>query len=179
MKRPSLWTRLRYSYFAKPVEERPLYREMLKRPVARIVEIGLGDCDRAERLIRLAIKLAGRPVTYTGIDPFESASAGQPRMKYKDAYKRLNFTGCSCKLVPGDPLSALTRVANTLTGTELLVIGSGDEQSMRAAWRYVPRMLDAQSRVFLFEAGKGFRGVSEREVSDWAARAAETVKRVA
>ncbi len=177
-KRPSLWTRIRYSYIAKPLEERPLFREFLRRPISRVVEIGLGDGDRAERLIRLAIKLAGRHVTYTGIDPFESAAAGEPRMLYKEAYKRLNYAGCSCKLVPGDPRAALTRVANTLSGTELLVIAAGAEE-MRGAWRYVPRMLAAESRIFLMEPGRGFRSVDQRELTELIGRENEATKRVA
>jgi hypothetical protein len=46
------------------------------------------------------------------------------------------------RLVPGDPFSALARVANQLSNTHLLIIGADHESSsMDRAWRYIPRML--------------------------------------
>ena len=79
---------------------------------------------------------------YTAIDQFESRGESQPRLSLKEAFHVLRPTGVKLQLVPGDPLSALSRIANSLAGTDLLLIAADqDRQSLAQAWKYVPRML--------------------------------------
>jgi hypothetical protein len=82
----------------------------------------------------------------------------------KTAHQQLQLAGVRSQLAPGDPFSALSRLANTLLGTDLLLIGAGvDAQSLERAWFFVPRMLHERSRVFLEERGAG--GLSLRSIS--------------
>jgi hypothetical protein len=138
--------------FSHPASHRCLYRAIRRSRIASIVEIGLGSGQRACRMLQLAAS-GGHRVRYAGIDEFESRGAEQADpLTLKQAYQCLRATGAAVQLVPGDPLTALTRAANSLTGTDLLVISADVEaQSLRGAWRYVPRMLHRGSLVYLEE----------------------------
>jgi hypothetical protein len=138
-------------YLSRPAADRPLYRAIARHRSLSIVEIGIGSVRRSERLIRAA--QANDPaakVSYTAVDLFELRAAQEPRLSLKDAYCRLKATGARVRLLPGDPWSALSRHANTLTGTDLLVVAAGQEaDSLKRAWFYVPRMLHGPSQVYL------------------------------
>ena len=109
----------------------------------------MGTGDRAVRMIRVATSgVSEGPIRYTGVDLFEMRSGQVPALSLKQAHRLLSGTGCKPQLVPGDPLTALSRVANTLTGTDLLIVGPEQEpHSMSRAWFYVPRMLHPGSQV--------------------------------
>jgi hypothetical protein len=167
-------SRLRYFYLAylsKPKAQRTLYRLIRRHSPRNIVEIGVGDCQRGSRLIGVAQRFArGEPVQYTGIDVFEAAASRT--LLLKEAYRRLRATAANIRLEPGDPHWALARAANSLTGTDLLVISSQvDAQSLAAAWFYVPRMLHSGSLVMLEEAaddGPIWRTLSQLEIAQLA-----------
>jgi hypothetical protein len=138
-------------YLAAPKSDRVLYRAVQSRRIARIVEIGIGRGIRARRLIEMALRTSDE-VRYTGIDLFEARPAGQRGLTLKEAYTQLRALGAKVQLAPGDPFAALSRVANSLAGTELLVIsGDQDAASLARAWFYVPRMLTEKSQVFVEE----------------------------
>jgi hypothetical protein len=138
--------------FSQPDSERCLYRAIRRDGASSIVELGLGTARRALRMIEMATT-RGQHVRYAGIDEFESRAPDRPGLTLKQAYQSLRPTGAAIQLVPGDPLTALARVANSLTGTDLLIVSADvDAASLRAAWRYVPRMLHRHSRVYLEEA---------------------------
>jgi hypothetical protein len=150
-------SRLRYLYLAwlsGPSCQRRLYRLIRRQQIRSIVEIGVGRASRAVRMIEVA---QGTPpagvVRYTGIDSFELRGAGEPPgVSLKEAYRLLKPTGARVQLVPGDPLSALARVANNLLETELVIISADqDPAAMAQAWFYVPRMLGKRSVVVLEE----------------------------
>ena len=138
------------SRFAKPTGDRGLDRILRRGTNRRIVEIGVGDGLRAKQILLLAVQLAaGRAITYTGIDLFES-SPGNVQLGLKQAYKLLRPTGARIQLLPGDPFSALSRMANNLQQTDLLIVSAGvDVEAMKRAWFYIPRMLHSGSQVFL------------------------------
>jgi hypothetical protein len=147
---------LRFLYLAclsRPVPDRTLYRAIRRNRPQRIVEIGVGTSVRARRMIGLAARCsAGRRIQYTGIDLFEAPAP--PGLSLKAVYQALRATPARIRLTPGDPLSALARVANDLLGTDLVVISAGlDEQSLSQAWRYVPRILHGGSRVYWQRGG--------------------------
>jgi len=151
---------LRYYYltwFSQPAADRPLYQVVSKRPVRSIVEIGIGDAIRAKRLVEVAIKPnhATEPLRYTGIDLFEARCKDTPGLTLKEAYAQLKTDHVKLQLLPGDPLTALSRSANSLTATDVLII-SLDQigESLDQAWRFVPRMLHAHSLVYLEQPGK-------------------------
>src|SRR5688500_11823052 len=103
--------RLKYlhlAYFSQPKHDRLIYRLIRRYRVRQIVEMGLGDGRRADRMIPLARNWAqGEPVRYTAIDPFELRSGEEPVLTLKAAYRRLKATGARVQVVPGDPLTAL------------------------------------------------------------------------
>ena len=144
MSAASRWKCVYLAYFSQPKPERPLYRLIRKNRPLRIVELGIGDCRRALRLIQVAQRYSGTRVSYTGIDLFESAE----RLSLKQAHRLLKPTAALVRLAPGDPYSALAAAANSLTGTDLLLISADqDSTSLEAAWFYVPRMLHPASVV--------------------------------
>ncbi len=156
MSAASLFKYVYLASFSQPKAERLLYRAIRRKKLRKFVELGVGSCRRAVRLIEVAQRYAGsEPVSYTGIDLFEARTSHGPPMPLKAAFQVLKPTGARVQLIPGDPRTALARVANSLTGTELLIV-SADQQadSLARAWFYVPRMLTAGALVYA-EEGSG------------------------
>ena len=134
--------------------DRPIYRAIRRGQFRKIVELGIGIGQRAVRMIEVAGS-DGSPgeVRYTGIDLFEARSAiDGPGVTLKMAHRLLKATGARVQLLPGDPFTALSRAANGLTGTDLLIISARqDPRPLARAWFYIPRMLHAQSLVLIEE----------------------------
>ncbi len=163
---------------SKPVEDRPLYQEVLKGRVRRILELGLGSGDRSIRLIETASHFWDpREIYYTGVDLFEDrgpmARAG---LSLKVAHQRLTRTGAHVRLAPGDAFSGVARIANSLQAVDLVVI-SGDHPpgTLDRTWFYFPRMIHDQTQVFLqkpCESGESapYDRVDAKEIAIWAGR---------
>ncbi len=136
-------------WISKPQQERPVYRLVKKHRIDSIVELGVRDLARTLRLIRLARRCAaGGSVRYTGIDLFEARPADRPRLTLKQAHQTLTHSGATVRLVPGDGPTVLSRYANQLTGTQLLLVSLvADPQELGRAWYYIPRMLAAPGLV--------------------------------
>jgi hypothetical protein len=141
-------------YFSQPAHYRALYKAVHGRPIRSIVELGIGFDGRTERLIEVASwRTDCLPLRYTGIDLFEGRrlehAAARSCPSLKQAFTTLRFPSVNVQLVPGEPDAALRRVANALTGTDLLVISiDQDEASLARAWTWMPRMLTHESLVF-------------------------------
>lgn len=171
------------AYFSKPAAERIVYRTIRRARPRSIVEIGIGDGARAQRMIRQCSGIVGSgQFRYTGIDLFEARDAARPGITIKLAHRLLKPLAGRVQLVPGDPFSALSRAANSLTQTELILISADqDQQSMQRAWFYLPRMLGERSLVLLEQednAGRRtFRQISLAEITTLAER--ETGRRAA
>jgi hypothetical protein len=163
-----------FAYFSKPRHDRQIYRAIRRSRARTIVEMGIGDGLRAVRMIRLAGAYCDKPIRYTAIDLFEAREDDDSGLTLKEAYRGLKATGARVQVVPGDPLAALSRVANSLPGTDLLLISADqDQESLSAAWFYVPRMLHTESRVFVEEAGESeaiWREMSRPEINALAKR---------
>ena len=143
------------AYLSQPAGDRILYRTIRKRRVRRILEIGVGDGLRAGRMIRLAQRYHGAAsVRYAGVDLFEAqpATAG-PAMLLKNAYRMLRATGAMIHLLPGDPLEAVARSANSLSGNELVIVATNeDAAALGRAWFYLPRMLTPNALVYIAQS---------------------------
>jgi len=137
------------AYLSRPAEERELYRAIRRIRPKSIVELGVGTCQRAVRLIEVACRFQPQSVVrYTGIDLYEARPDAATRLSLKAAHKQLKPRGVQVQLVPGDPPSALARHANALRDTDLFVIAADEYAAMDdRAWFYVPRMLHAKSQV--------------------------------
>jgi hypothetical protein len=172
-------------YFSQPAADRPLYKAIKGRAIRSFVELGIGAGQRTERLIEVLGWEAGNlPLAYTGIDLFEQRPSDCPGMSLKAAFAKMKFAGVKTRLVPGDPYSALSRAANQLSGTDLIVISADqDRDSLARAWFYFPRMMHAGTLVFLEEpAAKGtttYRPISPLEIERLAASANRTLRRAA
>jgi hypothetical protein len=174
------------AYLSRPSHERSLYRAIRRQGVHSIVELGIGEGTRTTRLIEVASRyLKDGCVRYTGIDLFEARPGSAPGMTLKRAHRMLSQLGAKVQLVPGDPYSALARTANSLTGTDLIVIGGDqDAESLAQAWFYVPRMLHEGSRVFVAEpsspgAAPEFRQLDQVTIARLAKQAGARGRRVA
>lgn len=146
-----------WSQFSKPTNDRVAYRAIKKNKCRSLVEIGLGDGVRCERMIRIAQKYSGAStVRYTGIDLFEERDPSQTSMKLIEMHRQLNGLGAKAQLVPGDFANSIQRIANSHLRTDLLVMqfdttsDAFDDEGFVSAWRFLPRMLHASSLVMLF-----------------------------
>jgi hypothetical protein len=166
---------LRFLYltrFSKPAVDRAVYQVIHRKRVRRIVEIGIGTGQRAARMIEVArLQFPASQVHYTGVDLFEGRSrSDRPGLSLKAAHRLLSQTGARVVLLPGDPFSALSRAANTLGGSQLVVISAGHAaDSLRRAWFYLPRILAEDAPVLIERprapAGEmSFRVVSRKEI---------------
>ncbi len=143
---------LAMAFFSQPKSDRPVYQLMRRLRPRRIIELGIGDGNRSERMIRLAGSFG--PVHFVGIDMFEGSPAGVACTTLKNAHQRLSRLRGEIRLLPGDAGSALPRHANELTNTDLVIISATQQPAgVAKAQKYLPRMLHANSRVMLESPG--------------------------
>jgi hypothetical protein len=168
------------AYASKPKAERFLYRIIRKRRMSRIVEFGMTSILRSRRMIEVAQRYAPpRNVCFTGFDQFEAApveaSACLPsRQSLIGVFRALRPTGASVRLLPGTIAGVLPDAANTLPGTDMVIIAhTVSEADMAHAWFYLPRMLHAGSLVLWEQApsaeGTAFQGVPLAKIQSLAA----------
>jgi len=153
---------IRYAYLAflsKPREDRRLYRLARQRQITKIVELGIGSIERTLRLISVCQRYSpDATIAYTGLDSFdERASTAEP-LSLIDAHRQLKAAGAATRLMPGGPTAALPAVANSLLGSDLLLISpDADHESLDdvlgGGWFYVPRILHENSLVLRGLAG--------------------------
>ena len=158
--------------FSQPSYDRDLYRAVKRTKPRKIVEFGVGDTSRANRLIQLAKRYRrNERIEYTGIDLFEASL--QKSISLKQAHHQLSRTGVSVRLVPGELEPALARTANDLVGTDLIVIGVGHSaEDLERASFYIPRMLHPGTKLARYE-GQG----SERRLTWLTAESFPAAKR--
>jgi hypothetical protein len=177
-------------YFSKPAGDRALYQAISKQSVRSLVELGLDLSGRTERILEVVSwKGAHEPIRYTGIDLFDARPLPAPRLPLKQAFTALRkpHSGLTLnvQLVPGDPASALARVANSLARTDLLVIhASQDQESLARAWAWIPRMLTSSSLVLVegpaqTSGPSSWRKLTLPEVHQLAAQAGANKRRAA
>lgn len=172
----SFWQAFWWSRFAQHAEDRICYQTIQKHKFTSILEIGLEDGVRSERMIQVALRAAGiRPVHYIGIDLFEANTTPDIEpLSLKEAHTQLGSLGARVKLVPGDAFSALARTANQLKEIDLVVIGyDQDPEMIERSWIYMPRFLKEDS-IILLQGDEAedfqFRAISYETVKELAAR---------
>ena len=173
-------TRLRSLYLfhlSKPSTDRLIYQTIYEENLRRILEIGIGEGERALRMIEVGeMRTPTDQIHYSGIDEFESRrSKDSHGLTLKAAHRALHSTGVRVRLLPGDPLAALSRAANGLGKIDLIVVSAQvDQEAMANAWFFIPRLLCAESLVFIEELEKPGAGIRLRRLShDEIARRAE------
>lgn len=155
-------------WLAKPKADRVVYKTIKNQNVTSIVEIGLADGQRCEKMIQVAQKFSeGQPVQYTGIDLFDSREASETAVSLLDMHKRLNKTGAKVKLIPGDAESATARVANSLAGTDLIVLTTDKSlDELDRFWFFLPRMVHENSQLLVRE-GEKFKVLTQKDWLRW------------
>lgn len=185
----SIMNSLRFGYLAylsKPQADRTFYRLLRKQPVRSIVEMGIGSGVRTRRMFEVLQQYhSGEKIRYTGIDPFELRPEGSPRLSLKQAFTTLSMPNVKLQLLPGDPFMALSRAANGLKDTDLVIISADQTgEALDRAWFYLPRMLHEGSQVFLEQPGAKpedteFRAVTRLEVERLASTKHQATRRAA
>lgn len=153
--------KLRYAYLAflsKPREDRQLYRLAKQLRATSIVELGVESLQRSLNLISVCQRYSPEAtVSYTGLDWFEERPTDAEPLSLKEAHRQIKAAGAQTRLMPGGPAMALPAVANSLLGTDLVLISpAADDAFLADAWFYVPRILKQQSVVL-----RGLSGVNE------------------
>lgn len=168
-------------YFSQPAADRKIYEALAKRPVLSILEIGLGDRLRQQRLFDLcADKLTSEQrLRYYAVDMFDTRPQGVPKFTLKQAHATIKHERVQVQLIPGDPLSAITRVANTVKDLDCIIISGDQNQTLvDEAWRYLPRMINTTTILFRetpLAKGSEFKILGHKEIT--AFRPASTAKK--
>ena len=155
------------SRFSKPVANRKIYRLIRDNKVSSIIEFGLGDGTRTEKMIQTAKRfMLGDTVRYTGIDLFEGRPEGESPLSLREMHRRLNKSEIKSQLVPGDSQSAVMRIANSHLRTDLILITAQYSlESFDQCWYFFPRMLHAQSVVMIQSEAEGaFHSMSRLDI---------------
>ena len=142
------------TWFSKPASDRFLYLSIRKRRPRQILLLGLDNIPRALQIISLAQRYhQADQVDFAGIDEFEARPKDQPRLSLKQAHRLLRPCGARINLIPGNALEALSRSANSLLGTELVIISASQDLPARSpAWFYLPRTLTPNALVLREES---------------------------
>ncbi len=175
MRPASFLSYVRLAYFSQPSVERVLYQHVAAKGPASILEMGIGKAQRTLRLLSVALRRCPDVrIRYTGLDLFEGRPRETPGLSLKAAHKLLAGAAVQVKLTPGDPCSALTRIANSLQNVDLVLVSNDqDPEAMLRAWRYLPRMLHPGSSVWRQSEGgadAAWRSLSLDEVQAMAER---------
>ncbi len=172
-------------YFAQPAADRALYKTLKGRKIRSVVQLGIGNGERTSRIVEVLGWEGGNlPLDYTGIDLFEQRPKTAPGLTLKSAFSQLKFNGVKVRLTPGDPYSALSRVANQIKDVDLLFISADqDREALERAWFYVPRMIHGETLILAEEPapkiGHTFREIKPLEVQRLAAAASRAMRRAA
>lgn len=130
------WTR-----FSKPLSDRELVRQLIDRPIASLLEIGIGRGERMHRISQLVTLTSGcERLRYIGVDEFEAAKDGGTHMRLKTAHQLASQVGFKASLIPGDLQSAMPRVAHKFGASDLIVIDGGLDPAQPHASPITPWM---------------------------------------
>ncbi len=162
--------------FGKPESDRAIYKAAAKAMPLSIVEFGLENAVRAENIIRVVQRRCedSAPIKYTGIDLFEGRPSGEKSLPLIEAHRKLSRTGAKIRLLPGDFVSSIQRLANQLQNVDLMIVTARQPMNeISASWFFVPRMLSESGFLMLKCTGEGdetFLRMSRKEIETLAQR---------
>lgn len=122
-------------HFGQPVQQRDLFRFLIRTPVRSILEVGIGNCQRMKCIAKLVHTPAGvEEVRYIGTDEFEAAVESSGHVSLKQAHQIAGGLGFKASLIPGDVASAVPRVAHKMGASDLIIVDGGlDPQNPMAS----------------------------------------------
>lgn len=153
----SLIERLKVFYLlhlSQPRSDRELFRLAITGGISSILEVGIRNGARAQRLVHLAAKTAtaGQKLRFTAIDWFDERPREQTPLTLKDAYRLFQGSPARFQFLPGDPASVFSQNANRLGPFDLVILSAViPAETLLKLWFYLPRMLKSDSIVFLEE----------------------------
>ncbi|MEZ6135602.1 MAG: hypothetical protein R3C53_11900 [Pirellulaceae bacterium] len=131
---------------------------MLTRPLSSILEIGVGDGSRMQRIAKLVqLPTGSQQLRYIGIDEFESAKSGR-HLSLKQAHQLAGQLGFKASLIPGDHNSAIPRVAHKMGASDLVIVDGGlnpQEPLVGIIGTWLNRLAHNQSTVVACEQHGG------------------------
>ncbi len=126
MSRPNWLQKIYWTRFAKPIEDRELFKQLISRHISSVLEIGVGDGSRMQRIAQLTQLASGtETLRYIGTDEFESARDNRRHLTLKQAHQKATQLGFKASLIPGDVNSAIPRVAHKLGASDLVIVEGG------------------------------------------------------
>lgn len=158
MSRQSWLHRVYWSHFAKPIEQRALFRFLVQSPISSVLEIGVGDGTRMRRMAKLVNLPSGtQQLRYIGVDEFES-SQGRPFLSLKQAHRLASQLGFKASLIPGSAAQAVARVAHKFSPSDLILIDGGLDPKNPASGPlggWINRLAHSQSTIIASEQAGG------------------------
>lgn len=141
MSRLTWMQRVYWTRFSKPVSDRALVRQLIDKPISSLLEIGVGNGERMQRIAQL-VTLAPdtERLRYIGVDEFEAAQDGGSHLTLKVAHQMASQVGFKASLIPGDIKSAMPRVAHKFGASDLIVIDGGFDPAQPEASLIMPWM---------------------------------------
>jgi hypothetical protein len=126
MSRLTWFQRVYWTHFSKPLAERELVRQLIAKPIASLLEIGVGNGSRMKRLAQLVhLTPDAERLRYIGVDEFEATTDGRPHLSLKVAHQVATQCDFKATLIPGDLKSAIPRVAHKIGASDLVIIDGG------------------------------------------------------
>lgn len=167
MSRLSWLGKIYWKRFAKPMEERSLYQFLIDQPITSVLEIGVGQGARMQRIAKLVNLAKGTDqLRYIGVDEFESAPT-RPHLTLKQAHRLATQLGFKASLIPGTTSMALPRVAHKFSPSDLILIDGGIDlasPTSGAIGSWLNRLAHEQSTVIASNQVGGTLAVVDRSL---------------
>jgi len=146
----AFWRNLFLCRLSQPIHNRSLYRTILRQQPRRLVEVGVSDLVRGQRMIELAAKFHDE-VAYTGIDLFEMRPESHPYKScgLKTAYQKLKTRRAKIRLLPGEAAETVARSANLLYNSDLIVISHCEADEISHQRQLFQRIMHRQSVLMI------------------------------
>ncbi|HMP79641.1 MAG TPA: hypothetical protein PKD54_09340 [Pirellulaceae bacterium] len=142
---------LRLCHFSRPACDRVLYKWTARNKPRAIVEGGLSGIERSQSIIRIAQRVSpNAEISYLGLDEFEGRPQVNSELTLRNTHKMLNRTGAKVRLLPGDPLGTIARMANQLPKADLFILTLDPNHcDWDQLWFFLPRLMHDNTLVLL------------------------------
>ncbi|QDV15101.1 hypothetical protein CA51_50130 [Rosistilla oblonga] len=146
------WYVFQTTRLSKPAEDRVLFRATANRKIQSVLETGLGDGTRCDRLLQWLQHHDSVPTRYAAIDQFEAGGG----LSLKQFHAKMTGVGIKPMPVPGTLATGLPRVAHTIGAVDLVILDQDHEGlSDPSILNFLPRIVHAETVVIATDAETG------------------------
>lgn len=148
----NLFQSLYLIHFSKPIEDRPIYREVAANRPKRIAEVGIQRGVRTQHLLELAIRYCKSPgeVEYFCSDPFEGRNIEDGSgLSLRKAHRLLNLLDVRCRPFPSEPEQGISQITKVAQDIDFLVIATPNHDWICASLSNFETLLSETSVVML------------------------------